>query len=183
MNFYMISFIITAILVIVYGSYYFFSSSRTIGAIVFLVGSILTFVFYGLRWFGTQGTPFNPSPVQWPPYVNTCPDFLTYYKRKKSDGSVTDTCVDRIGVSRNNALQLFPANGQVNPDNDNYFFPTATQSQDPEAKRMELCRRTIQYGLTWEGVSDGETCYSSNGTGQAVVPGSGTGTGSGCPST
>jgi hypothetical protein len=183
MNFALISFIIIAILAIAFGSYYFVSSGRMVGGIVYLIGSILVFVFYGLRWFGTQGTPLNPSPVQWPPYINTCPDYLTYYKRTQSNGTVSDTCIDRIGVSRNNSLDVFPADGNVNPDNDKYFFPLATQSQDPDGKRTELCKRVIQYGLTWEGVSDGETCYSASGTGQAVVPSGGaSGGASGCPS-
>lgn len=181
MNFYLVSFIILAIITIGYGSYYFFTSQRIAGGIVFLIGSILIFVFYGIRWFGTTGTPFNPSPVQWPPYVNTCPDYLTFYKRVKSDGTKLDTCIDRIGVSRNSMLQLFPADGNVNPDNDNYFFPLTTQSQDTDGKRSELCKRTIQYGLTWEGVSDGESCFSPSGSGQSVIPGSGSGSGSGCP--
>lgn len=175
MNFYLVIFIIVAILICAGGTYTFFSGGQTIGAGVFLVGAIVVFVYYGIRYFSTA-SPLNPSPVQWPPTINSCPDYLSFFQRTKSDGTKTNTCVDRVGVSKNNALTVFPADGNVNQDNDAYFF-TLTAGAD----RNALCQQTIQYGLTWEGVTDGESCFSSSGG--AVVP-SGTGTGTGtnaCP--
>jgi len=178
MNFYLIFFIIIAILVGGFGTYTFFSSGQTIGAIVFLVGALLVFIYYGLRYF-SNASPLNPSPVQWPPVINSCPDYLNFFQRTKSDGTKTNTCVDRIGVSKNNSLQVFPADGAVNQDNDAYFF-----TLQPGADRAALCQQTIQYGLTWEGVTDGESCFSSSGGANAP---SGTGgqsgqSGSVCPS-
>lgn len=177
MNFYMVWFIIVAILVGGIGTWKIYQSERSISALLFLVGSILVFVFYGIRWFDTKGTAFNPVPAQWPPYINTCPDYLTYYKRTKG-GVQQDTCIDRVGVSRNNGLKVFPASGEP-PSDDSYYFDLTTTSQDPVKKRTELCNRTIQMGLTWEGVSDGETCYSMDGTNTSVPAGEG---GSSCPS-
>jgi len=176
MNFYLVTFIIVSILVGAGGTYKFFASHRMISAVIFLIGSIAIFIFYGIRWFGKAGTPFNSAPVHWPPYINMCPDYLTYFKRG-SGTSTVDTCIDRIGVSRNNRLDVFPASGTP-PSDDKYYFPLATASQDPVSKRNELCMRTVEYGLTWEGVSDGETCYSIEGTGGAIIPTAATG----CPS-
>ena len=178
MNFYLVTFIIVCIIIGGIGTFKLFQSNRMITAGIFLVGSILTFVFYGLRWFGDSGSVFSQTPGQWPPFVNTCPDFLSFYKRIRSNGTTTDTCVDRVGVSRNGTLQVLPSSGDINPENDAYFFPLDTKSQEPDAKRIELCNRTIQYGLTWEGVSDGEMCYTPMGKSQ--VP-AGNGTPS-CPS-
>jgi hypothetical protein len=169
MNIAMLVFIIVAILVGGMGTFAFYSSGRAIGAFIFFIGSILTFVFYGIRWFEGKAVLGSDSPVQWPPYVNTCPDFLTYYKRKTSNGTETDTCVDRIGVSRNNKLNVFPTDSNVNNENDSYFFPLKTDSEDRAKKRAQLCARTIDYGLTWEGVTDGETCFSPEGTGVAIA--------------
>ena len=138
MNIAMLVFIIVAILVGGMGTFAFYSSGRAIGAFIFFIGSILTFVFYGIRWFEGKGVLGSDSPVQWPPYVNTCPDFLTYYKRKTSNGTETDTCVDRIGVSRNNKLNVFPTDANVNNENDSYFFPLKTDSEDPSKKRAQL---------------------------------------------
>ena len=171
MNFYLVAFVIAAILFSIFGPYNLVTSGQPIGAVIFFIGAILVFVFYGLRWFGPQGSPFDKSPGQWPPVINSCPDFLTYFKRTKPDGSTVDTCIDRIGVSRNNSLQVFPTGKNPTvPESDSYYFELKTTSQDPAAQRIELCQRTMQYGLTWEGVSDGETCYSSNGKGEAVIP-------------
>ena len=174
MNIAMLVFIIVAILVGGMGTFAFYSNSRPVGALIFFIGSILTFVFYGIRWFEGKGVLGSDSPVQWPPYINTCPDFLTYYKRKTSNGTETDTCVDRIGVSRNNKLTVFPTDGNVNNENDSYFFNLKTDSEERSKKRAQLCARTIEYGLTWEGITDGETCFSPEGTGVAIAT-SGTG--------
>lgn len=178
MNFYMVWFIIVAIFIGVFGTQQIQKGGRNITAILFFIGAILVFVFYGIRWFDTAGTAFNPAPVQWPPYINTCPDYLTYYKREKSPGVQQDTCIDRIGVSRNNSLKVFPGSGTA-PTDDAYYFDLTTVSQDPVKRRTELCNRTIQMGLTWEGVSDGETCYSMDGTTATVPVGDG---GNSCPS-
>lgn len=177
MNIFMVIFIIVAVLVSTIGTYTFYTNDRVIGSLVFLLGAILTFVFYGLRWFSDANIMSNSSPVQWPPYVNMCPDYLTYYKRKTASGITTDTCVDRIGVSKNNKLSLFPADGNVNNENDSYFFPLKTDSEDATKKRAQLCARAIEYGLTWEGVTDGETCFSPEGTGGAIIPGTDGGAG------
>lgn len=177
MNFYMVTFIIVAILIGIIGTLKLYQGGRAITAFLFLIGAILVFVFYGIRWFDQKGTAFNPAPAQWPPYINTCPDYLTYYRRTKN-GVAQDTCIDKIGVSRNNALQVFPSSGTP-PTDDSYYFDLTTTSQDPVAKRNELCKRTIQFGLTWEGVSDGETCYSMDGTNTSVPAGS---DGGNCPS-
>jgi hypothetical protein len=177
MNFYMVWFIIVAILIGVIGTWKLYQNDRSITALLFLIGAILVFVFYGLRWFGSGATAFNPAPAQWPPYINTCPDYLVYYKRTKNNVQ-QDTCIDRIGVSRNSALKVFPASGEP-PSDDSYYFDLSTKTEDPVKKRTELCQRTIEFGLTWEGVSDGETCYSLDGS-STNVPGPSDG--SSCPS-
>ena len=177
MNFYMVTFIIVAILIGIIGTMKIFQGGRAISAVLFFIGAILIFIFYGLRWFSSEGTAFNPAPAQWPPYINTCPDYLTYYKRTKN-GIAQDTCIDRLGVSRNNSLKVFPAGKGDVPTGDEYYFDLTTASQDPVKKRIELCNRTIQMGLTWEGVSDGETCFSMDGTSTNVPSGT---DGGSCP--
>jgi hypothetical protein len=155
------------------GVTYFMRTDRTVAALLYFIGVLTILILFGIRWFeGTSGV-FNPTTVQWPPYINTCPDYLTYYQRTKSDGTKQDTCIDRVGVSRNGQLQPFPADGNVNPNNDAYFFPLATNSSDASAKLQELCQRTIQYGLTWEGVTDGESCFTPGGNPNGTVPSGG----------
>jgi hypothetical protein len=165
MNIYEIIFVIAAILVGGGGTVYFGSAGQYIAALIFLVLSILSFVVFGLRWFGPQGTLVQTTTT-WPPALNTCPDYLTFYNRIKPNTTTPiPSCVDTLGVSVNNSLKVFPADGNVNTADDGYFF-----TLNPGETRAATCARLVQYGLTWEGVYDGESC---------LAPGSGTPTGPG----
>lgn len=162
MNIYEIIYIIVTILIGGGGVAYFATQGQIIASILFLIGSILVFVFYGLRWFGPAGSP-TTTTVPWPPVINTCPDYLTYYKRNNA-GAITDTCIDRVGVSRNGGITVWPAGGG-STSNDAYFF-TLKKGES----QTELCGRVINAGLTWEGVTDGESCTSSSGGGTPSGP-------------
>ena len=157
-------YIIFSILVGIGGLMFFIRSQRMVGAIVYFLGALGIFILFGIRWFDSSSSTFNKTPVQWPPVINSCPDFLTYYRRTKSNGTTSDACVDRIGVSRNGSLQVFPKNGDVNTDNDAYFFPLPSGGVSSKKDREEMCKQAIQYGLTWEGITDGQSCISSDGT-------------------
>lgn len=173
MNLYLISFIALAFMVIVGGTYQL--SNQTFGAILFFIGSLTLFIIYGIRWFGS--TPmFTSASGPWPPVINTCPDYLTYYQRTVN-GIKKDTCIDTIGVS-NGLMPLFPKSGT--PEDDNYYLDLSGMSSDPATKATQMCNKAMQLKLTWEGVTNGESCV------QPVVPtsgGSGTAGGgsSGCP--
>ena len=102
----------------------------------------------------------SKTPVSWPPIINKCPDYLVNYGRNTPDG-VQDTCIDMIGVSKNRSLDIFPKGSH--PTDDKYYFPLTTKSSDPVARQAELCKRAISYGLTWEGITNGESCLTSDG--------------------
>jgi hypothetical protein len=178
MNIYEIIFVIAAILVGGGGTFYFGKNGQYIGALIFLILSILTFVVFGLRWFGPQGTLVQQT-VTWPPALNTCPDYLTFYNRVKTNSSTpVPSCVDTLGVSINNSLKVFPADGNINMDDDSYFFTLV-----PGETRANTCARLTQYGLSWEGIFDGESCLapaSGTPTGPGGATGGATG-GSSCP--
>jgi hypothetical protein len=147
MNIWEIIFIIVSILICVGGTIYFSTNGQYIGMVLYLIGAILVLVVYGLLWFGPSGQ-YNQPPQPWPPVLNTCPDYLTYYKRN-NPGSDPDTCVDRIGVSKNGSISPYPPSGGV--DNHDMYFFNLKQGQS----RAEFCGRVINAGLTWEGVTDG----------------------------
>lgn len=177
-NIYLGIFIVVAIGVIAGGTFKIFKLDQSLGAFLFFVGSLAVFIVYGLRWFASKGSLFSETPVQWPPTINTCPDYLVYYGRKMPDGTVQDTCIDMIGVSKNGSLKVFPKSGTP-PTTDDYYFSLVTKSTDASAKNMELCQRTIAAGLTWEGISNGESCITPAGPQPAP---SAAGGGNGCPS-
>ena len=161
-NISLVIFIVSAILVIGGGSMYFNSNQQYIALLIFFVLSILIFVVYGLRWFGPNGI-YNIKTVAWPPAINACPDYLTAYTLNVPSGPIKG-CVDTIGVSRNGGITKLNKGDTVNGPTDSRFFQIIA-GETPAAK----CQRTMTAGLTWEGVTDGETCFSPNGT--AVVPG------------
>jgi len=176
MNIYEVIFIIASILIGGGGTYYFVSQGQYIATILFLIGSILVLVIYGLLWFGPSGE-YAGKKVPWPPVINTCPDYLTYFKRTVSgSSSPTDTCVDRTGVSKNGGITVFPPDGNSNSP-DSCFFVLKKG-----ASKADLCKETIAAGLTWEGITDGESCFNPAGgsTGPATGPAV---PGANCPST
>lgn len=144
-------YIIVAIVVIAGGSIKFYSSSQLIVALLFFIGSLISFVIFGKKWFDSSNSIFSKTPVSWPPTINTCPDYLVYLPQKLKDGSTEDACVDLIGVSRNGALKIYTQGS-------NNYFSLKTNSSDSEQKKKELCDRAIQNGLTWEGITNGESC-------------------------
>lgn len=179
-NIYLGIYIVVAILISAGGAYKLFSGNMSIGAFLFLIGAIAIFITFGLKWFKT-GAMFSDTPVSWPPTINTCPDYLVYYSRQMTDGTKQDACIDMIGVSKNGALKVFPnVKSSTNsvPNTDEYYFSLVTKSSDPSGRKQELCQRAITMGLTWEGITNGESCITPAGP---VAP-SGGGNGSGgCP--
>lgn len=173
MNFNLILYIFLTIMIGIGGTTTLFQSGRVLAALLFLVGAILLFVFYGLRWF--EGKKASGPEGQWPPIVNTCPDYLTHYKRTKATGTTQNTCIDTLGVARNaGALQRWPADGAAPTDDRYYFNLDFGISSIPELNTAR-CEAAIQAGLTWEGVTDGEVCTfagaANTATGQpATVP-------------
>lgn len=175
-NIYLGIYIVAAIFVIAGGSLTLMKRELTLAGILFLIGSLVVFGVFGLKWF-SAGSAFAETPVTWPPTINSCPDYLVYYGRKMADGTTQASCIDLIGVSKNGALKVFPKGSQAPTDND-YYFSLVTQSSDQPAKNNELCQRAITNGLTWEGITNGESCLTPSGP---VAP-SGGGNNCGCPS-
>ena len=177
-NIYLGIYIVAAIFIISGGTFKLYDLEQTIAAILFFIGVLVVFIVFGIRWFGGKGSIFSDAPVSWPPAINTCPDYLTYYGRKKTDGSSEDTCIDLIGVSNNGSLKVFPKGGSP-PVSDDYYFSLVTKASDVSAKHAELCQRAIAAGLTWEGITNGESCTTPGGP---AAPGSsGAASGAGCP--
>ena len=177
MNLYLIGFIALAFMIIVGGTYQVSSQGYT--AIVFFIGSLSLFIFYGIRWFGASPL-FNPASGPWPPVINTCPDYLTYYQRTVG-GIQKDSCIDTIGVSRDQSLlSTFPKDGTI-PENDSYYLDISGLSSDPATKSTQMCNAAMNQKVTWEGVTNGESCVTrSTGTSGSGSSGSG-GSGAGCP--
>jgi hypothetical protein len=171
-------YIIVAIVVLGGGAYQLQLSSQTTAAVLFFLGALVLFIVFGNKWFGSSSSVFSSAPVSWPPSINTCPDYLVFYERTMPDATKQDTCIDRLGVSKNGALKMFPADG-VAPASDDFYFSLGSKRTDDAGRNQELCQRAIAAGLTWEGITNGESCTTSAGPVAPIgpaTPGS-----SGCP--
>jgi len=156
MNIYLILYGLVALAALATGYMKLKNMGMSLGSGLFVLGGSLLLIAYGLRWFGAEGSILAQRTVEWPPVINTCPDYLTHYTRTKN-GKKEEACVDTVGVSRNGILARFPSSGPA-PDEEKYFFSLTTASKDESARRKELCDRAILNGLTWEGITNGESC-------------------------
>jgi hypothetical protein len=182
MNIALFFFVVLSILIILGGTINPIKGGKTVTGVIFFIGSILLLVFFGTRWFGPDGVSVFggvSSGSTWPPVINTCPDYLTFYTRTKPDGTKQKTCIDRVGVANSSIMSVFPEDGDVNDDK--YFFSIDNLPSDPAQQRMELCKRAMSYKLTWEGITNGESCYNPSTDSNNVIPSSDP-SGDGCPS-
>jgi hypothetical protein len=124
-------------------------------ASIFGVGAVLVFVFYYYRWFSNVDKPV----LNWPPIINSCPDFLTLVK--SLPGTSTPGCVDMLGVSTNGALKAITAKDLTNSSalsSDKVFTFTSDDVLSPSGNIKSICNMCQQMGITWEGVWDGDIC-------------------------
>ena len=178
MNYYLISFIALAFMIIGGGTYQVYNTNEPPTAILFFIGSLILFIVYGLRWFGSKSL-FTPASGPWPPVINSCPDYLTYYQRTKG-GIKKDTCIDTIGISKDKSLlPKFPTDGTI-PESDTYYLELSGFSSDPATKSTQLCNAAMTKMVTWEGVTNGESCVTRS-TGTAASGGAGGAGAAGCP--
>ena len=167
-NIYLAIYVIFSIWVLVYGPYkLFFEMGKPITALIVFILALIILIIFGIKWFNSTG-PFSQTPVS-SFVVNTCPDYLTYYNRKMPDGTTQNTCIDTVGVSKNGTLSVYPKSGEATDNK--YYFPLTTKNTDPAGRNAELCHNAVAYGLTWEGVTNGEGCVKSDGTVSGVVSG------------
>jgi len=181
-NIYLLLYVIGAISVIAGGTITSVNSGKSIAAGLFFIGALAIFVIFGLKWF-SPGSVFAKTPVSWPPTINTCPDYLVQYVRNTPSGP-ENCCIDLIGISKKGegVLKVFPKEALNDstkvPINNISYFSLKTDSSDATAKKQELCKRAIDAGLTWEGITNGESCTIPSGNGIApdgtIIP-------AGCP--
>ena len=157
MDYSFILYILVSVATIWGGTVVFIKSDRSLGGFLFVVGAILVFVYYGLRWF--SGISLKATQVNyksWPPIINLCPDFLTMHKRVVG-GRTENVCVDLVGVSNGGIQRLQDPN---NVTNDNFVFRLYENLTGPTRIRR-LCQECKNKKVTWEGVFDGANCVAS----------------------
>jgi len=96
MTWYLILYILVAILLGGYTVLTLYQRKQTTGAFLAAVLLILVFVFFELRWFNSDGSVKGSSTgkIQWPPIINVCPDFMVSWK----DPSGNVYCYDASNI-------------------------------------------------------------------------------------
>lgn len=123
---------ILGILVHLYVCYLLVTNSRTITAIIwFILGLMLLWIMYPVYF------PYGDPGSQWPPYIRSCPDYLTWI--------APNACVDYAGL---NSPLLKPSNpaSPPSPGDSQYVFDSSGTTQQKAA-------RAQQYSLSWEGIN------------------------------
>lgn len=171
MDYPFILYIFLSVVIVWGGTVGLIRADRSISAFLFVIGSILVLVYYGLRWFSKtalKGVPGASS--SWPPVINMCPDFLTLHKRMV-DGKTEQVCVDLVGVSRGGMMKFID---ETNVNNDAYIFKLYQNLSGPQ-RISRLCQECREKKVTWEGVFDGVGCTAAsvpnpNGTTDSITP-------------
>lgn len=167
MDYLFILYILVAVGIGVGGPYLLVQTERTLSAFLFFVGAILVLTFYGLRWFNGDSlkSPARKAS-QWPPVVNTCPDFLTL-TTVGSGTAAKRVCVDLVGVSTGGLMKTTSAD-QVNANNNNFIF-NLFEDLKGQTRINRLCQECKDKGVTWEGVYDGVSCTGTTYGGAAAA--------------
>jgi hypothetical protein len=157
MDFLLVLYILFSLVIGLGGTYTLMQNDRGLAAFLFFIGSVLILTFYGLRWFtGKSLNPSRYSTDSWPPFVNTCPDFLSVYERSVGRRK-EQVCVDLIGVAEGGIQKLVDP---ANVNNDNFVFKLHMDKTG--ADRMKaLCNECKLKKVTWEGVYDGVSCVAT----------------------
>ena len=159
-NWYLIGYVVLSIIVTVVG----FTRLNSMGAaraVIFAIGAVLVFVYFGLRWFS------NPvkQVKSWPPTINMCPDYLTFIPSISGSTSVSGGgCVDLLGVTnassgimKTKQSEMATLSGTNTQKVFNYTSADVKQATD-QASMQAICDQCSASGITWEGVYDGSVC-------------------------
>jgi len=193
-----IAYTIVCIGIVAYGTNMLLASGP-VRAILFAIGTLLLFIFFGFRWFSSSSKP-DSKKNSWPPTINTCPDYLTFIPAATGTSGAPNTitglptgskggCVDYLGVSSGTgAARLTKSEKTAYSSGGSYTgTPTYTttgqifpySSSDVTKSTMPtICKACQTAGITWEGVWDGDTCVGST----AAAKGAAAGGGGNCPS-
>ena len=157
MDYSFIAYVFLSIVFILGGVYTLHSRQRPYSAILSLFFFTSVMTFFGQRWFNDGKSKANYTGT-WPPMINMCPDYLVYFKNQG------DTCVDISGVNRSGgSLKAWtsedtPQNPPADPAK---YFRFVYKSG---ADLNQLCQAAMNAGLTWEGITNGDSCtYSYSG--------------------
>lgn len=133
------------------GTYNYFSRREELAAGIFFLGTTIAALFFGFRWFAPPGDAAAQGKGEWPPVLNSCPDFLVLHA---SGGK--KYCIDTAGVAREGGLMRLTNLGTQGND-ERYLFDLYTELGGKQ-RTEKLCEECKTKKVTWEGLWDGIVC-------------------------
>jgi hypothetical protein len=157
MDYQFIAFVFLAIVIITYGPMFFYRQNKMAAAFIFFILAILVMTFYGIRWFSGDKMNLGPASLtgSWPPYVNVCPDYLTYY-----EGTIGKGCINKTAT----AIGTLQAITGPAPTSTGQLFNHKAAGAQPSYATYDIenkeaaCMKAREMGLTWEGITNGDSC-------------------------
>ena len=149
------------------GVYVVYKQGKQIEAILLALIGCAAIFYYWIKFFRLPPSEANDV---WPPFVSTCPDYLTLAS-PVSTGDAEAVCVDFIGVSLKPNLM-----GKSDPnkipqvtdgDYESKVFRLSGVSNDPTVpdKTVALCAQVKAKGLTWAHICEDKSGSPSGGMG------------------
>ena len=127
---------------------YLDNKGRPFLAVLGGLGFMALLWMYYIRWFISPSQFTYPT---WPPYLSSCPDYLTFMGTDPATGKYQ--CVDFIGVSRRNGMKKSDPLVPPSPGQSDYIFLT-----NPSDTNATKCNAAQGKGLSWAGITAGTGC-------------------------
>ena len=149
-NWYLVAYVLLSILFLIHTTSKLYPMGQTRG-VIYAVGTFFVLLYFGLHWFNKKT---KRTDTVWPPVINMCPDYLTYFESGASKG-----CVDMLGVSTNGTLRKVTSIAARTPQDT--FQYTFNSIKNKTTDINTICAECALKGLTWEGVYDGDSCVGA----------------------
>lgn len=147
-------YLFVAPILVALGVYMVYKQGKQIEAVLLALVGFAAVFYYWIKFFKLPPSEANDV---WPPFVSTCPDYLTLVKSPDDDESY---CMDFVGVSLKPALMkktdpsAIPTS--MDPDFESFVFRVKGLAENASGadKTRELCDNIRRRGLTWAHICD-----------------------------
>jgi hypothetical protein len=154
-DFSLILFVLFAFFVCSTAPSYFYREGKYMASFTSFIVFILIFVFFGMRWFSGAELvgPGAGYTGAWPPQISVCPDYLTYGEYTKNTQKVKG-CYNATGFTIGDMPSTSIVPTAAGPSTFDYSYSPSATKQD----KATLCAQAKAKKISWEGITDSESC-------------------------
>jgi hypothetical protein len=136
------------------GVYIIWKQHKQVEAVLLTIIGAAALFYYWIKWFKVKNTA-----DQWPPYISSCPDYLTLLSADMT-GDSKPVCMDFVGVTRqpNVFKKADPSQIPQAKDPNYQSFVFTMPLRDPKMTDTDynnaVCTSVNSKGLSWFGVCE-----------------------------